>query len=44
MKTYFAPQADLFELASADVLTTSQTFEAGDSTKLPTIGFGDFKF
>lgn len=43
MKCYLAPEMNLVILATGDVIATS-TFEEGDATKLPTIGFGDFKF
>lgn len=43
MKCYLAPEVNLVILATEDVIATS-TFQEGDATKLPTIGFGDFKF
>lgn len=43
MKRYLAPEMNLVTLATEDVIATS-TFQEGDATKLPTIGFGDFKF
>ena len=43
MKQYVTPTMGWMNVLSEDILTTS-TFEQGDSTNLPKIGFGEFEF